>query len=236
VDDRGHPDFQMLQNYQKSGSGHLLYYVFDLLYFQGHDLTSLPLLSRKELLKKILPSAPKIRFSDHVWKEGVLFFHVVKEKGLEGIIAKHAQSVYRMGRRSGQWLKVKTRRTQEGVIAGFTEPRGGRSFFGTLVLGVFDGDELVYIGHSGGGFEAKEQKEIREKLAPLIQEECPFKVEPKTNTPATWVKPELVCEIALSGWTEDGIVRQPVFLRLREDKTAGEVVRDMQVDRPKAEG
>ena len=103
VDDRGHPDFQMLQDYRKSGKGHLLYYVFDLLYFQGHDLTSLPLLRRKELLKKILPSAPKIRFSDHTANDGVLFFHVVKEKGLEGIVAKHSQSAYQMGRRTRHW-------------------------------------------------------------------------------------------------------------------------------------
>ena len=226
VDDRGHPDFQMLQDYRKSGSGHLLYYVFDLLHFQGHDLTSLPLLKRKELLKRILPSASKIRFSDHVEKDGVLFFNVVKEKGLEGIIAKQAQSAYQMGRRTRQWLKVKTQLTQEGVIAGFTEPRGGRKYFGSLVLGVFHGDELVYIGHSGGGFGAKNLREIREKLDPLIRKECPFTVEPKTNTPATWVKPELVCEVALSGWTEDAIMRQPVFLRLRKDKTAREVVRD----------
>jgi bifunctional non-homologous end joining protein LigD len=226
VDDRGHPDFQMLQNYQKTGSGHLLYYVFDLLYFRGHDLTNLPLLRRKELLKKILPSSPKIKFSDHVWKEGVLFFSVVKEKGLEGIMAKHSQSLYRVGRRSRQWLKVKTRLTQEGVIAGFTEPRGGRKYFGALVLGVFEGDELVYIGHSGGGFGAKNLKEIREKLDPLIRKECPFKVKPKTNTPVTWVKPELVCEVVFHGWTDEGIMRQPTFLRLREDKPAREVVRE----------
>jgi bifunctional non-homologous end joining protein LigD len=226
VDDEGYPDFQMLQHYQESGSGHLLYYVFDLLYFQGHDLTGLPLLMRKELLKKILPSLPEIKYSDHVWKDGVLFFTVVKEKGLEGIIAKDAHSAYQMGIRSRQWLKVKTRLTQEGVIAGFTEPRGGKRPFGALVLGVFQGDELIYIGHSGGGFGAKELQEIRAKLTPLIQEECPFKVRPETNTPATWVKPELVCEISLSGWTEDAVMRHPVFLRLREDKAAREVVRD----------
>ncbi len=226
VDDQGHPDFQMMQNYQKSGSGHLLYYVFDLLYFQGHDLTNLSLLRRKELLKKILPSSPKIKFSDHVSKEGVLFFNVVKEKGLEGIMAKHSQSAYRMGRRSRQWLKVKTRLTQEGVIAGFTEPRGGRKYFGSLVLGAFEGDELIYIGHSGGGFGSKNLKEIREKLDPLIQKECPFKVKPKTNTPVTWVKPELVCEVIFHGWTDEGVMRQPVFLRLREDKPAREVVRE----------
>ena len=226
VDDQGRSDFQMLQHYQDLGNGHLLYYVFDLLYFRGHDLTGLPLLRRKELLKKILPSVPKIKFSDHVWNEGLLFYTVAKERGLEGIIAKHSQSTYEAGRRSRQWLKVKTRQTQEGVIAGFTEPGGSRKYFGALVLGVFEGDGLRYIGHSGGGFTEKQLKDIREKLDPLIQKECPFTTEPDTNAPVTWVKPELVCELGLSGWTEDGVMRQPVFLRLRDDKTAREVVRE----------
>jgi bifunctional non-homologous end joining protein LigD len=226
VDDRGYPDFQMLQDYHKSRRGYLLYYVFDLLYFEGHDLTNLPLLRRKELLKKILPSAPNVKLSDHVWKEGVLFFNVVKKKGLEGIIAKHAQSLYRPGRRSRQWLKVKTQLTQEGVIAGFTEPRGSRKRFGALVLGAFKGDELIFIGHAGGGFSGKLLREIREKLDPLVRKECPFKVKPETNTPVTWVKPELVCEVIFHGWTDEGIMRQPVFSRLREDKAAREVVRE----------
>jgi bifunctional non-homologous end joining protein LigD len=226
VDDQGRPDFQMLQHYQDSGSGHLLYYVFDLLYFRGHDLTALPLLRRKEFLKKILPVTPRIRFSDHVWKEGILFYNVAKQKGLEGIIAKHSQSVYEAGRRSQEWLKVKTQLTQEGVIAGFTEPGGSRKYFGALVLGVFEGDKLVYIGHLGGGFTANNLKDIREKLKPLIQKECPFGSEPLTNAPVTWVKPELVCEVALSGWTEDGVMRHPVFLRLREDKAGREVARE----------
>jgi bifunctional non-homologous end joining protein LigD len=230
VDDQGRPDFQALQHYQDPGSGHLLYYVFDLLYFRGHDLKDLPLVRRKELLKKILPSVPKIRFGDHVGKEGVLFFNVVKEKGLEGIIAKHSQSVYETGRRSRQWLKVKTRLTQEGVIAGFTEPGGGRKYFGALVLGVYEGGELISIGHVGGGFTEKDLKDIREKLDPLIQKECPFNKKPETNARVTWVRPELVCEVSLSGWTEDAVMRQPVFLRLREDKAAREAVRE------KAEG
>jgi bifunctional non-homologous end joining protein LigD len=230
VDDQGRPDFQTLQHYQDSGSGHLLYYVFDLLYFRGHDLTALPLLRRKEFLKKILPVTPRIRFSDHVWKEGVLFYNVAKEKGLEGIIAKHSQSVYEAGRRSREWLKVKTQLTQEGVVAGFTEPGGSRKYFGALVLGVFEGDRLMYIGHLGGGFTANNLKDIRENLEPLIQKECPFSSEPLTNAPVTWVKPELVCEVALSGWTEDGVMRHPVFLRLRDDKTAREVVREKPLE------
>jgi bifunctional non-homologous end joining protein LigD len=234
VDDQGRPDFQRLQHYEESGGGHLLYYVFDLLYLRGHDLTNLALLRRKELLKTILPAAPNLRFSDHVWHDGVLFYQAAKEKGVEGIVAKHAQSVYETGSRSRQWLKVKTRLTQDAVIAGFTEPRGGRKCFGALVLGVLQGDELIYIGHAGGGFGAKDLMEIRAKLAPLIQKECPFKVQPATNTPATWLKPELVCEVALSGWTEDAVMRHPVFLRLREEKAASEVVRENQVDRLKA--
>ncbi len=226
VDDQGRPDFQKLQHYHGPGSGHLLYYVFDLLYFQGHDLTGLPLVRRKELLKKILPPSPRIRFSDHVWKEGVLFYHAAREKGLEGIIAKHSQSLYETGRRSRQWLKVKTRLTQEAVIAGFTEPGGSRKHLGALVLGVYEGDDLMYIGHVGGGFSEKDLENIRQNLELLIQKECPLKVKPETNAPVTWVQPQMICEVALSGWTEDGVMRQPVFLRLREDKAAREVVRE----------
>jgi bifunctional non-homologous end joining protein LigD len=209
----------------------LIYCVFDLLYFRGHDLTDLALQRRKELLKKILPSTPKIRFSDHVWKEGILFYNVAKEKGLEGIIAKHSQSVYEAGRRSRQWLKVKTQLAQEAVIAGFTEPGGGRKYFGALVLGVYEGDKLMYIGHVGGGFTANNLKDIHEKLEPLIQKEFPFTVKPETNAPVTWVKPELVCEVALSGWTEDGAMRHPIFLRLREDKAAREVLLEKPFER-----
>jgi bifunctional non-homologous end joining protein LigD len=161
-----------------------------------------------------------------VGKEGVLFFQVAKAKGLEGILAKHSLSAYRMGRRSRQWLKVKTHLTQEGVIAGFTAPRGGRKNFGALVLGVYEGGKLVYIGHTGGGFGVTMLREIREKLDPLIRKKCPFREEPKTNTEVTWVKPELVCEVVFQGWTDEGIMRQPVFSRLRGDKAAREVVRE----------
>jgi bifunctional non-homologous end joining protein LigD len=226
VDDQGRPDFQMLQHYQGSGSGHLLYYVFDLLYFHGHDLTSLPLVRRKELLKRTLPSSPRIRFSDHVVGEGVLFYKAAKEKGLEGIIAKHSQSTYEIGSRTRQWLKIKTRLTQEGVIAGFTEPGGSRKHFGSLVLGAYEGGKLIPLGSVGSGFTAKDLQGIREQLDPLIQRECPFPVRPETNAPVTWVTPELVCEVALAGWTEEGSMRQPVFLRMREDKAAREVVRE----------
>ena len=224
VDEQGRSDFQALQHYQRSESDHLLYYVFDLLYFQGHDLTGLPLVRRKELLKKVLPASSRVRFSDHVVREGSLFYKVVKDKGLEGIIAKDGRSTYEAGRRSRQWLKVKTQLTQDGVIAGFTEPGGGRQYFGALVLGAYVEGELMYIGHVGSGFSAKDLKDIRESLEPLIWKECPFSKVPETNTPVTWVKPELACEVSLSGWTQDNVMRQPVFLRLREDKAAREAV------------
>ena len=231
VDDEGRSDFQMLQDYQHSKKGHLLYYVFDLLYFEGHDLTSLPLVQRKRILKKILPPDPRIRLSDHVAKDGILFFNLAKRKGLEGIIAKHAQSAYRMGRRSREWLKIKALLTQEGVIAGFTQPKGSRRDLGALVLGIHRHNRLEYIGHVGSGFSARTLRETRRKLDPLVRKECPFQKKPETNTPVTWVKPELVCEVLFHGWTDDGVMRQPVFLRLREDKSAREVVVEASPDK-----
>lgn len=230
VDDEGRPGFQMLQNYQKSGEGHLIYYVFDLLFFHGQDLTGLPLIRRKEILRRILPSTGHIRFSDHVLKGGVLFFKAAREKGLEGIVAKHSRSAYRIGRRSRKWLKVKTRLTQDCVIAGFTEPRGRRKYFGSLVLGAFEDDELIYVGHSGGGFRAEDLRGVYERLEPLVRKRCPFKKEPATYAPVTWVKPQLVCEVEFAGWTKEGIMRQPVFSRLREDKAAREAVREKPRD------
>jgi len=226
VDLKGQPNFQMMQNYRKSGQGHLVYYAFDLLFLEGHDLTTLPLERRKDLLKKILPADKHVKFSDHVKKEGFLFFQAVQDKGLEGIIAKHSQSPYRMGTRSRQWLKIKTRLTQEGVIAGYTAPKGSRKYFGSLVLGAYEGDEFVFIGHSGGGFTEAALKDIYEKLQPLIQKECPFKINPEPGAEITWVRPQLVCEGTFTGWTEEGAMRHPIFSRLREDKSAGEVVRD----------
>ncbi|MGD0585880.1 MAG: non-homologous end-joining DNA ligase [Oryzomonas sp.] len=228
VDDQGRANFQFLQSFAKLGNGHLLYCVFDLLHFQGRDLTGLPLFQRKDILKRILPATPRIRLSDHVESEGILFFKAVRAKGLEGIIAKHRLSTYQPGKRSRQWLKLKTQLTQEGVIAGFTAPRGARCNFGTLVLGVFEGGELVCIGHAGGGFDAEELSRIHEKLLPLVQAECPFNVEPETNAPAIWVRPELVCEVRFTGWTEEGVMRHPVFLRMREDKGPLEVVRESE--------
>jgi len=232
VDEQGRPDFQMLQHYQEPGKGHLLYYVFDLLYFQGHDLTNLPLVKRKELLRRVLPSSPRFRFSDHVRGEGKLFYRVAREKGLEGIMAKHSQSRYDVGKRSMQWLKLKTRMTQDGVIAGFTDPGGSRKHFGALVLGAYEGAIFVPIGQVGSGFTSHELKNIYDRLEPLVRQDNPFSVMLETTTPVTWVQPELVCEVSFSEWTEDGSMRHPVFLRMREDKNAREVVRETKTTLP----
>ncbi len=226
VDDRGRPDFQALQHYAERTGFHLLYEVFDLLWFDGRDLTGLPLLRRKAFLKKILPPSPLIRVSGHVATEGRSFFRAVQEQGLEGIVAKHGRSVYEPGTRSRAWLKIKARLTQDAVIGGFTRPKGSRARFGALVLGLFAGRDLVPIGHVGGGFSAGDLETIGERLARLTQEQSPFSRIPETNGPVTWVRPELVCEVVFAGWTADDRLRQPVFLRLREDKDATEAVRE----------
>lgn len=236
VDDAGYPDFHLLQDYRRSKTGHPFYYVFDLIYFDGHDLTGLPLIRRKEILKRALPSLPGIRYTDHIAGDGIVFFDIVKEKGIEGMVAKHSGSVYQAGRRSTQWLKVKSRMTQEAVIGGFTEPGGARKHFGALVLGVYERRDLVYIGRTGGGFSDKALSEIREKLGPLVRPTSPFRVEPKTNRAVKWVEPQIVCEVFFHGWTNDGLMRQPTFIRLREDKSPGDVVRERPAGKGEVRG
>jgi bifunctional non-homologous end joining protein LigD len=226
VDKTGKSDFQLLQNYQKTGAGRLCYYVFDLLYLDGRDLRLLPLSRRKELLAKIIKDLPGIFLSEHIDERGVAFFHAAEERGLEGIMAKNGNSAYREGARSDNWLKIKTRRRQEAVIGGFTEPRRSRKDLGALILGVYEGADLVYIGHAGGGFDTAGLTDMRAKLQPLVQRACPFGTKPKTNAPVHWVEPQLVCEVAFQEWTKDGVMRMPIFLGLREDKPARSVRRE----------
>jgi bifunctional non-homologous end joining protein LigD len=226
VDSEGRSRFQLLQNYQKSGRGQLLYYVFDLLYLDGRDLRELPLRRRKELLSKLIGGLPNVRLSEEIEENGTDFFKAATERGLEGIVAKNADSSYREGIRSQDWLKIKTHGRQEAVICGFTEPRGKREHMGALILGVYENKELIYIGHTGGGFGAKGLQDLSKQLQPLLQAKCPFKKKPKTNAPAHWVRPELVCEVSFQEWTNDGSMRQPIFLGLREDKAAHAVRRE----------
>ncbi len=230
LDREGKARFQLIQNYQKTGKGDLVYYVFDLLYLDGEDLRSRPLTERKARLRKILGrQASNIRFSDHVERRGIEFFQAATQAGLEGIIGKDGTSPYQEGKRTGAWVKIKSRQRQEAVIAGFTAPRGRRVEIGALVLGVYQGAKLVYIGHTGGGLDDAGLTDLRKRLDPLVRDTCPFEKVPKTNAPVRWVEPQLVCEVEFQEWTEDGRMRQPIFIGLREDKSAREVRREKAI-------
>ena len=226
LDDKGATNFQQLQAWQKTGKGQLMYYLFDLLWLDGISVIHLTLLERKEILKGIIPENSIIRYSDHIAETGKDFFELAVAQGLEGIMAKKAESLYHPGVRTQQWLKIKTHRRQEVVIGGFTKGRNSRQYFGALILGVYEKNELVYIGHTGSGFNEKGLLEIYQKLQPLITETCPFKKKPKTNLPAVWVKPELVAEVKFQEWTNENLLRIPIFLGLREDKNATDVKKE----------
>ncbi len=229
LDKSGRADFQLLQNYLRSGKGSLVYYVFDILYYMGHDLMGLPLARRKAILRRVLPARPHIKLSEHVETDGTGLFAAARQNGVEGIVAKDAKSPYRPGHRGREWLKVKALLRQEAVIGGFTRPRGGRTGFGSLVLGAYDdGGRLAYIGHSGGGFSEAQLEELHARLKGLSVKEPPFAGKPPaSDMPVTWVKPAIVCEIKFSGWTDEGLMRQPVFLGLREDIDPADVKREM---------
>lgn len=224
LDANGIPSFQMLQNAygfrggSPSGSkGDLVYYAFDLIYCNGRDLSGEPLEARKDVLRQVIGGEGRVRYSDHVREHGLKLYEQAETMGLEGIIAKLASSKYEH-RRSRSWLKIKTVRRQEVVIGGYTSPRNTRSHFGALVVGLYDQGELRYVGHTGGGFSEKSLKEIHDLMKPLKTDTSPFVVKPKTNEKVQWVRPELVCEVKFTEWTDDGRMRHPIFLGVRPDK------------------
>ncbi|HEY4155077.1 MAG TPA: DNA ligase D, partial [Puia sp.] len=161
-------------------------------------------------------------FSDHVEEDGIAFFDAAISKGLEGVMAKKADSLYAENRRSQNWLKIKNNQFAEAIICGFTKGRNSRKYFGAIILGRYKGKELIYSGHSGSGIDEKGLKELSAKFQPLITEKCPFKVKPKTNMPATWLMPELVCMVKYTEITKDGSLRHPIFAGLREDKNGAD--------------
>ena len=223
INDKGVPDFQALQNWQNAPVA-LQYYVFDILWVNGYDLTDLPLVKRKEVLQKLLPAGNEvIKYSDHIVGDGENFYKVAAKQGLEGIMAKKADSTYQINGRSKAWLKIKVTHRQEVVIGGYTEPRNSRSHFGALLLGVYEGSELIYVGHTGSGFNTKSLSEVYKKLQALETATCPFSKKPKTNMPVTWVKPKMICEIKFSEWTKEGVARHPIFMGLRTDKKPTDV-------------
>ena len=223
LNEEGKSEFQKLQHYEDNTQYQICYYVFDLLSLNGNDTSELTLIERKELLKKLLPKNAVIKYSEHIIAKGKGFFEAAKKNDLEGIMAKKAQSLYHPGARTGDWLKIKYHKSQEVIIAGFTQPTGSRKYFGALVLALPDGNKLNYVGHTGSGFTDKDLKEIFEMLKPLIQKKSPFDEVVKTNAPVTWIKPTLVAEIKFIEWTTDNKMRHPIFLRLRDDKPVKEI-------------
>lgn len=226
VDKEGRPHFEYMQNWRRDQQGILQYNIFDILWCDGHDVRDMPLLERKELLQHALPKKSVLHYSDHVLGDGRALFAEMQKRGLEGVVAKKIDSPYRENDRGAAWLKIKTHLRQEVVIAGYTEPRGGRKFIGSLIVGVYDKGELTYVGHSGGGIPDKQREELLKRLQRIERKTPPFAVAPKPNAPVHWVRPELVCEMSFSEWTKEGYMRQPEFKGLRSDKNPTDVHRE----------
>ena len=233
LDTSGKADFQLLQNYLRSGRGELVYYVFDLLYYNGRDLRVLPLTRRKSVLGQVMADRPPLKLSDHVEAQGEALFHAAKEAGVEGIVAKDGASPYRSGHRGREWLKVKTHLRQEAVIAGFTQPRGGRTGFGALVLGVYEDGSLVYIGHAGGGFTDAQLAALHERLERARHKKRALRDAARDEHAGDVGRSRSLCaEVRFSEWTDEGLMRQPVFLGLREDIAPADVRREKPENLP----
>lgn len=241
LNENGYPDFTALQTWRSEADGTLVYYLFDLLWMDGYNLMEVPLSERKRLLKSLAPKEEVIRVSDIFDVSGEEFFELASKLGMEGIIAKKADSFYHPDVRSKAWLKVKTQRQQEAVIAGYTRNENTSKKFSSLLLGVYENGELIPIAPVGTGFTVKMQEEILKRLRPLVTKKCPFAVVPDFNKPSrfrpdppkaeiTWVKPLLVAEVTYRTVASDGSLRHPSFKGLREDKEAKDVMFEKPVN------
>jgi bifunctional non-homologous end joining protein LigD len=233
LDEEGRPSFQRLQrraqqrrtpDVQRSARElPATFCAFDLVAFEGFDLRRLPLVERKRLLQRLLPRASALRYVDHIAEHGEAFYDEVGRLELEGLLAKRADSPYQPGR-SPHWLKLRTKRSSDFVVVGFTEPAGGRSGFGALHVGAFQDGTLLYCGRAGSGFDEALLARLRAQLDGLRR------ATPACNGPLpvgrehVWVEPQLVVEVRYLTWTAEGLLRQPVFLRLRDDKPLEECV------------
>ena len=202
--------------------------AFDILRVGRHDLRENPLVERRKVLEQVFAQtgSPLLRISTMVTGDGRALYHEALERGWEGLIAKLAVSPYKSGKRTPDWRKLKIVHEQEFVIGGWTEPRHTRAYFGALLLGVYDGDRLIYSGHTGTGFNEKELARVMKRLKPLEATDPPFTPKPKTNERPHWVRPELVAQIKFTEWTADGKLRHPVYLGLRDDKRPTDVHRE----------
>jgi bifunctional non-homologous end joining protein LigD len=234
LDEQGRPSFGLMQ--QRTGVGEggrrigrtrddipVVYYAFDLVYLDGYNIMRADLEQRKELLASILAGNDCVRFSDHYIGNGMALFEAAAERGLEGIMAKRRNSSYEQ-KRSSEWLKIKITRRQECVIGGYTDPRGSRENFGSLVLGLYDDkDRLIHVGHAGSGFTEQSHADMWKRLEKLRTQRSPFFGKVESTRPVHFVKPELVAEIKFSEWTHEGEsgtvkMRAPVFQGFRFDK------------------
>jgi bifunctional non-homologous end joining protein LigD len=234
LDEQGRPCFGCMQNYLKTSSlaaaAPLIYYVFDILYLDGYDLRGSALASRRPLLEAVLRPDEHVRLTDSFSGEGKAVFSAAVKNGLEGVVAKRKDSLYAFGKRSHDWLKVKSNLSEEFVIGGYSVAEGGRAqTFSSLLLGYYDDGGLVYAGNVGSGFNEAGLAEMKKSLDSLSAAKSPFQEKPPIKDPVTWVRPELVAEVKFSEWTQEGRLRHPVFMRLREDKSPSEVSRSRPV-------
>lgn len=210
--------FQLLQQ----SRGRPQYVAFDCLYENGRDLRNEPLSARREVLERVVQPSPPLLLAERLAADGIKAFNIATRRKLEGVLAKHTTSCYLEGR-SAEWLKFKVHQEDEFVIGGFTEPAGSRRYFGALLLGVYSGDELRYVGRVGSGFDEKTLRALHDRFERMILPQSPFSA-PVNERGATFVAPKLVAQISFTEWTTDGKLRHPVYLGLRDDKDPKQVV------------
>ncbi|HVU18766.1 MAG TPA: non-homologous end-joining DNA ligase [Candidatus Didemnitutus sp.] len=240
LDEKGRSRFQLLQARELGERPRLAFYLFDLLQHDGRDFTARPIEERRHQLEKLLRDAkPPLQLSPEFTVEPARLLRAAERQGLEGIIAKRPASLYESGRRSGAWLKCKVHGEQEFVIGGFTPPQRSRLNFGAILVGFHEHRRLIYAGKVGTGFNQKALVSLHRRFLALRRSTCPFADLPREKRSrfgtgmtaaemrrATWLRPTLVAQIKFAEWTNDGLLRQPVFLGLRKDKKAADVVRE----------
>jgi bifunctional non-homologous end joining protein LigD len=229
LDEEGRSSFSAMQQ-GKAGTP-IVYYVFDLLEVEGEPILDQPLVERRKRLEQLLDRRNRTVRLSETFEDGEALLEAAREQQLEGVVAKRGDSRYQQGKRTRDWLKIKTHGRQEFLIAGYTKGQGRRSGrFGSLVLAVRRGDELVYVGNCGTGFTEHEIDRLLEKLRPLERPSSPFPEPPKMpkvrKGDVVWVEPRLVCEVEFAEWTHDGRLRAPSYQGLREDKEPEEVSRE----------
>ena len=240
-DATGKPSFNALQNrFQLKAerdvaaaerSTPVIFYAFDLPFFAGIDLRKMPYAERRRYLAQCLLPSPAVQLV-HAVDDGVELYSAALASNFEGVIGKRKDSLYEAGRRSKSWLKVKSTSTAEFVVGGYTMGKGSRAPLGALLIGYWEGKKLRYASHVGSGFDDMSLPAVKARLEPLHRKSCPFADKPELNAPTTWVEPQVAVEVKFQGWTDDGSLRAPVFLRLRDDIDAKNVMRSAPAAKP----